>query len=106
MTQLRFSLVAVALCSLVLTSPLQAKKAEPQTYQTSAVSVPVAFTGDSSIALSLEQIMADPDWLGRQPEGGAGGSAGGIIATTQRRWPPGDPGWCTGTNTAGISTQR
>ena len=68
MTQLRSSLVAVAMCSLVLTSPLQAKKAEPKTYQTSAVSVPVAFTGDSSIKLSLEQIMADPDWLGRQPE--------------------------------------
>lgn len=68
MTKIRHSVLAVALCSLVLTSPLQAKKAEPQTYQTSAISVPQVFNGDASIKLSMEQIMADPDWLGRQPE--------------------------------------
>ncbi|WP_240221859.1 S9 family peptidase [Rheinheimera hassiensis] len=68
MTKIRHSVLAVALCSLVLTSPLQAKKAEPQTYQTAAISVPQVFNGDTSIKLSMEQIMADPDWLGRQPE--------------------------------------
>ncbi|PKM19772.1 MAG: S9 family peptidase [Gammaproteobacteria bacterium HGW-Gammaproteobacteria-15] len=68
MTKIRHSVLAVALCSLVLTSPLQARKAEPQTYQTAAISVPQAFNGDASIKLSMEQIMADPDWLGRQPE--------------------------------------
>jgi dienelactone hydrolase len=68
MTKIRHSVLAAALCSLVLTSPLQAKKAEPQTYQTSAISVPQVFNGDASIKLSMEQIMADPDWLGRQPE--------------------------------------
>lgn len=68
MTKNRHSVLAAALCSLVLTSPLQAKKAEPQTYQTSAISVPQVFNGDASIKLSMEQIMADPDWLGRQPE--------------------------------------
>ncbi|HEY0924627.1 S9 family peptidase [Rheinheimera pacifica] len=68
MTKIRHSVLAVALCSLVLTSPLQARKAEPQTYQTAAISVPQVFNGDASIKLSMEQIMADPDWLGRQPE--------------------------------------
>lgn len=68
MTKIRHSVLAVALCSLVLTSPLQAKKAEPQTYQTTTISVPQVFKGDASIKLSMEQIMADPDWLGRQPE--------------------------------------
>ncbi|MDR6983676.1 dienelactone hydrolase [Rheinheimera pacifica] len=68
MTKIRHSVLAVALCSLALTSPLQARKAEPQTYQTAAISVPQAFNGDASIKLSMEQIMADPDWLGRQPE--------------------------------------
>lgn len=68
MTQLRYPLLAVALCSLVVASPLQAKKAEPQTYQTTAVSVPAVFSPDPAVKLSLEQIMADPDWLGRQPE--------------------------------------
>ena len=68
MTKNRHSVLAVALCSLLLTSPLQAKKPEPQTYQTSAISVPQVFNGDASIKLSMEQIMADPDWLGRQPE--------------------------------------
>ncbi|SEH71025.1 Dipeptidyl aminopeptidase/acylaminoacyl peptidase [Rheinheimera pacifica] len=68
MTKIRHSVLAVALCSFVLTSPLQARKAEPQTYQTAAISVPQVFNGDASIKLSMEQIMADPDWLGRQPE--------------------------------------
>ncbi|MBZ9613622.1 S9 family peptidase [Rheinheimera maricola] len=68
MTQFRYPLLAVALCSLTVASPLQAKKAEPQTYQTSTVSVAKAFNADTATTLSLEQIMADPDWLGRQPE--------------------------------------
>lgn len=62
------STLSIALCSLLLATPLQAKKSEPQTYNTEAVSVAAVFKADPSIKLTLEQIMADPDWLGRQPE--------------------------------------
>lgn len=68
MPNIRYSVLAVALCSLALTSPLQAKKSEPQSYQTTTISVPSVYTADPSIKLTLEQIMADPDWLGREPE--------------------------------------
>ena len=68
MNSIRLSAVALTMCSLLLASPLQAKKAEPQTYTTTPVSVSPIFTADPSIKLTLEQIMADPDWLGRQPE--------------------------------------
>ena len=68
MTHIRFSVLAIALCSLTLSVPLLAKKTEVQTYQTTTVSVPTVYAGNSDISLSLEQIMSDPDWLGRQPE--------------------------------------
>lgn len=68
MTPLRYPLLAAALCAMAIATPLQAKKAEPQTYQTATVSVPAVYNTDAAIKLSLEQIMADPDWLGRQPE--------------------------------------
>ena len=68
MTQIRYSVLAAALCSLALSGPVLARKAEPQTYQTAPVSVAAVHTADDSIRFSLEQIMADPDWLGRQPE--------------------------------------
>ena len=58
----------LTLCAVLLSSPLLAKKAEPITYQTSPVSVPTVYSGDSSMQLTLEQIMAHPDWLGRQVE--------------------------------------
>ncbi|MGP9802576.1 prolyl oligopeptidase family serine peptidase [Rheinheimera sp. NSM] len=68
MNMTRHSVLAVAVCSLVLAGPLQAKKAEPQTYTTTSISVPAVHQADNSIQLTMEQIMADPDWLGRQPE--------------------------------------
>lgn len=64
----RYPLLAISLYTLVFTSPLAAKKTEPLTYQTTPVSVPAVFSAEPGIKLSLEQIMADPDWLGRQPE--------------------------------------
>lgn len=64
----RHSVLAVAVCSLLLAGPLQAKKAEPQTNTTNSISVPAVYQADNSITLTLEQIMADPDWLGRQPQ--------------------------------------
>jgi len=68
MNMTRHSALAVAVCSLLLAGPLQAKKAEPQTYTTNSISVPAVHQADNSIRLTLEQIMADPDWLGRQPQ--------------------------------------
>ncbi|MGI5309567.1 prolyl oligopeptidase family serine peptidase [Rheinheimera sp. WS51] len=63
------STLSVALCSLLLTvHSVEAKKSEPQTYHTDPVSVASVFNADPSLKLTLEQIMADPDWLGRQPE--------------------------------------
>jgi dipeptidyl aminopeptidase/acylaminoacyl peptidase len=62
------SSLSIALCSLLLATPVQAKNAEPLTYNTEPVTVASIFKADPSIKLTLEQIMADPDWLGRQPE--------------------------------------
>lgn len=67
MTNNRHTLLCAALCA-VLISPAQAKNSEPQTYQTNAISVPAIYQADSSITLTMEQIMAHPDWLGRQSE--------------------------------------
>jgi dipeptidyl aminopeptidase/acylaminoacyl peptidase len=68
MTNKRYPVLAAVLWSVLLSSPVQAKKSEPLSYQTTPVSVPAVYPADNSIKLSLEQIMADPDWLGRQPE--------------------------------------
>ncbi|HEX5793987.1 MAG TPA: DPP IV N-terminal domain-containing protein, partial [Rheinheimera sp.] len=68
MPDTRYSVLAIAFCSLALVSPLQAKQTEPLSYQLDTVSVPAVYTADPAIKLTLEQIMADPDWLGRQPE--------------------------------------
>ncbi|GAB2929325.1 S9 family peptidase [Rheinheimera gaetbuli] len=67
MTNNRHTVLCAALCALLI-SPAQAKNSEPQTYQTSVVSVPAVFQADTSITLTMEQIMAHPDWLGRQSE--------------------------------------
>ena len=68
MPQIRYSVLALAICTLSLAGPLQAKNTESLNYPTEAVSVPVVYNADPTVELSLEQIMADPDWLGRQPE--------------------------------------
>ena len=68
MPQIRYSVLAVAFCTLTLAGPLQAKNTEALNYPTEPVSVPVVYNADPAVKLSLEQIMADPDWLGRQPE--------------------------------------
>ncbi|WP_333608681.1 S9 family peptidase [Arsukibacterium sp.] len=43
-------------------------KNEPLTWQPTTVSVPSVYQADPSIRLSMEQIMADPDWIGRAPQ--------------------------------------
>ena len=67
MTNNRLRVLVPALLA-VLFNPAQAKNIEPQTYQTNAVNVPVVYQADNSIKLTMEQIMAHPDWLGRQSE--------------------------------------
>ncbi|MEH8018471.1 prolyl oligopeptidase family serine peptidase [Rheinheimera muenzenbergensis] len=67
MTNNRLTVLCAALCAALL-SPAQAKNNEPQTYQTNPISVPAVFQADHSIKLTMEQIMAHPDWLGRQAE--------------------------------------
>lgn len=68
MPQIRYSVLAAAFCTLTLAAPLQAKNTESLNYPSAPVSVPVVYNADPAIKLTLEQIMADPDWLGRQPE--------------------------------------
>src|SRR5690606_14829142 len=68
MLQIRYSVLAATFCTLTLVGPLQAKNTESLNYPTKPVSVPVIYNADPAVKLSLEQIMADPDWLGRQPE--------------------------------------
>ncbi|HSG50778.1 MAG TPA: prolyl oligopeptidase family serine peptidase [Rheinheimera sp.] len=68
MSQIHSIKCTLTLCAVLLSSPLLAKKAEPVTYQTDPVSVPTVYNGDAAIQLTLEQIMAHPDWLGRQVE--------------------------------------
>ena len=67
MTNNRLRVLVPALLAVLL-NPAQAKNIEPQTYQTNAVNVPVVYQADNSIKLTMEQIMAHPDWLGRQSE--------------------------------------
>ncbi|MBU1308375.1 MAG: DPP IV N-terminal domain-containing protein, partial [Gammaproteobacteria bacterium] len=67
MTNNRLTVLCAALCAALL-SPAQAKNNEPQTYQTNPISVPAVYQADNSIKLTMEQIMAHPDWLGRQAE--------------------------------------
>ena len=67
MTNNRLTVLVTALLAVLL-NPAQAKNNEPQTYQTTAVNVPAVYQADNSIKLTMEQIMAHPDWLGRQSE--------------------------------------
>lgn len=67
MTYNRHPLLTAALC-VTFMGAVQAKTSEPQTYNTDPVSVPAIYATDATVSLSMEQIMAHPDWLGRQPE--------------------------------------
>ena len=67
MTQTSKSLLAVTLSAIILASasfPSLAK--EPQTYQLTPVQIQATTKG--STPMTMEQAMAHPDWLGRQPE--------------------------------------
>lgn len=61
-------MLALTLSSMLLCSTQLLAKAEPQTYALDTVTVSQVFNGNPELVLTMEQIMADPDWLGRQPE--------------------------------------
>lgn len=52
---------------LISAMPVLAKKAELQSYSPETLSVTSPFEADATVSLTMEQIMAHPDWLGRQP---------------------------------------
>lgn len=62
------ALLAAVSAGLLLTSHPGFAKAEPQTWSNAPLSVKSAYQPDPAIRFTLEQIMADPDWLGRTPE--------------------------------------
>tara|TARA_R110002126_G_scaffold258905_1_gene401891 strand:+ start:3754 stop:6225 length:2472 start_codon:yes stop_codon:yes gene_type:complete len=62
------TIVGLSCAALFATSGLVFAKAEPQTWNTSPQSVSAVYQADPSLKLSMEQIMADPDWLGRSPQ--------------------------------------
>lgn len=62
------ALVALSVSALFWQSAPAAAKSEPQTWNTETLTVSQVYQTDPSIRLTMEQIMADPDWLGRQPE--------------------------------------
>ncbi|MFN6970173.1 MAG: prolyl oligopeptidase family serine peptidase [Rheinheimera sp.] len=67
MTQFAKPLLALTLSAILLAGTSFSTLAkEPQTYQFSAVQVQASSTG--SQPMTMEQAMAHPDWLGRQPE--------------------------------------
>ena len=66
MTTFRKSLLVLTLGTLLSVGPqFSVLGAEPQTYQTKPVQIQ-ASTGNQ--LMTMEQAMANPDWLGRQPE--------------------------------------
>ncbi|CAM5205656.1 prolyl oligopeptidase family serine peptidase [Alishewanella longhuensis] len=62
------ALVALSISALFWQSAPLAAKGEPQTWNKETLTVSQVYQADPSIRLTMEQIMADPDWLGRQPE--------------------------------------
>ncbi|MCC5451180.1 prolyl oligopeptidase family serine peptidase [Rheinheimera sp. UJ51] len=68
MKKFHCAILALSVSSLLCFSSVVAAKGEPRTWATDTISVVQQNQVDPSIRLTMEQIMADPDWLGRQPE--------------------------------------
>jgi dipeptidyl aminopeptidase/acylaminoacyl peptidase len=67
MTQFSKPLLVVTLSAILLVGASFSTQAkEPQTYQLTPVQIQATTTG--SQPMTMEQAMAHPDWLGRQPE--------------------------------------
>lgn len=62
------ALLALSVSALFWQSAPLAAKGEPQTWDPAPLSAEQVYQADPTIRLTMEQIMADPDWLGRQPE--------------------------------------
>ncbi|WP_445426570.1 prolyl oligopeptidase family serine peptidase [Alishewanella sp. HL-SH06] len=68
MKKFHCAILALSVSSILCFSSVVAAKGEPRTWSTDTISVVQQNQVDPSIRLTMEQIMADPDWLGRQPE--------------------------------------
>ncbi|MEE2000084.1 prolyl oligopeptidase family serine peptidase [Alkalimonas sp. MEB108] len=68
MKLLTTSVLAVALTGACMAPLYVQAKSEPLTHQIDTIQLEQVYATDPSIRLTMEQIMADPDWLGRQPE--------------------------------------
>lgn len=84
---LKQSILAVAISTLMLTgcqstSQSTISKNFETTTPTSIVQTPLDFGGEN---ITLEQAMADPDWLGRQPESALWGADSNSIVFKQKR---------------------
>lgn len=77
-------LIAVS-AGLLFSSNAAFAKPEPQTWRTAPVAAKSVYQADASIELSLEQIMADPDWLGRTPENAFWGADSSQVFYQQKR---------------------
>lgn len=62
------ALLALSVSALFWQSAPVAAKGEPQTWDPAPLTAEQVYQADPAIRLTMEQIMADPDWLGRQPE--------------------------------------
>lgn len=77
-------LIAVS-AGLLFSSNAAFAKPEPQTWRNAPVAAKSVYQADASIELSLEQIMADPDWLGRTPENAFWGADSSQVFYQQKR---------------------
>ncbi|SEA48528.1 S9 family peptidase [Alkalimonas amylolytica] len=68
MKLLTTSILAVALAGACMATSSVHAKNERLTHRIETIQLEQVYATDASIRLTMEQIMADPDWLGRQPE--------------------------------------
>ncbi|MBF7072765.1 S9 family peptidase [Glaciecola sp. MH2013] len=88
MRKIIYSSVAIALLGACSSTELQqtdAKVSFPSATLTQDKTPPVTAPNAETIELSLKQIMSDPDWIGRQPEGAYWTADGNNIAYYRKR---------------------
>ncbi|WP_372625996.1 prolyl oligopeptidase family serine peptidase [Arsukibacterium sp.] len=78
-------LLTTVTATLLFSCNIALAKTEPQTWQNTTVAVTPVYQTDPTINLTIEQIMADPDWLGRTPENPFWGADGSHVFYQQKR---------------------
>ncbi|WP_213994764.1 prolyl oligopeptidase family serine peptidase [Arsukibacterium sp.] len=79
------SLLVAVSAALLLSNSLALAKQEPQTWQSTPITAAPVYQADPAITFTLEQIMADPDWLGRSPENAFWGADSSQVLYQQKR---------------------